>query len=182
MPLETITWVAYIEPPPTAQSLPEQVLKYLARYLTGGPISDRRLISQENGEVTFRARTGRKTGGDPTDFEPVTLKGPEFVRGWSLHILPKGYVKTRRCGGYSNRHRQRYVSVCQALLRAAGIQPRPADSHAELPDPAETSDADSTEPCCPTCGALMYCIAAQHRGHWFGIMNGPHRPGWYDDG
>jgi hypothetical protein len=181
-PLETITWVAYIEPPPTEQSLPEQVLKYLARYLTGGPISDRRLISHEHGQVTFRARTGTKTGGDPADCEPVTLPGPEFVRRWSLHILPKGFVKTRRCGGYSNRHRQRYVSECQALLRAAGIQPTPAESLPESPDPAEVSDADSTEPCCPTCGAVMHCIAAQRRGNWFGIMNGPHRPGWYDDG
>jgi putative transposase/transposase-like zinc-binding protein len=181
-PLETITWVAYIEPPPTKQSAPEQVLKYLARYLTGGPISDRRLISQENGTVTFRARTGRKTGGDPRDFEPLTLPGPEFVRRWSLHILPKGYVKTRRCGGYSNRHRQRYVSQCQALLRAAGIHPTPAETDTQLPDLADVCDADSTEPSCPTCGALLHCIAAQHRGHWFDIMNGPHRPGWYDDG
>ena len=30
-------WVVYIEPPPTAQAQPEQVLKYLARYLTGRP-------------------------------------------------------------------------------------------------------------------------------------------------
>jgi len=181
-PLETITWVAYIQPPPSEQSSPQQVLKYLARYLTGGPISDRRLISQQDGAVTFRARTGRKTGGDPRDFEPVTLPGPEFVRRWSLHILPKGFVKTRRCGGYSNRHRRRYVSECQALLRAAGIQPAPAESLPESPDPAEVSDADSSEPCCPTCGALMSCIAAQHRDNWFDIMTGPHRPGWYDDG
>ena len=158
------------------------MLKYLARYLTGGPISDRRLISQNNGQVTFRARTGRKTGGDARDFESVTLPGPEFVRRWSLHILPRGFVKTRRCGGYSNRHCQRYVSECQALLRAAGIQPTPAEADTELPDPAEVSDADSTQPCCPTCGALMHCIAAQHRRDWWGLMNGPHRPGWYDDG
>ena len=41
-PLEEITWVAYIEAPPTPHSTPEHVVKYLARYLTGGPISDRR--------------------------------------------------------------------------------------------------------------------------------------------
>lgn len=37
-------WVVYIEPPPTENANPEHVVKYLARYLTGGPISDRRLI------------------------------------------------------------------------------------------------------------------------------------------
>lgn len=35
-------WVVYIEGPPTEKSSPEHVLKYLARYLTGGPISDLR--------------------------------------------------------------------------------------------------------------------------------------------
>ena len=37
-------WVVNIEPPPTEDAQPENVLKYLARYMTGGPISDRRLI------------------------------------------------------------------------------------------------------------------------------------------
>ena len=46
-PLEEITWVAYIEAPPTAHSTPEHVVKYLARYLTGGPISDRRRYMAE---------------------------------------------------------------------------------------------------------------------------------------
>ncbi len=47
-----------IEPPPRDDSLPEHVLEYVARYLTGGPISDRRLIAHEQGHVAFRARTG----------------------------------------------------------------------------------------------------------------------------
>ena len=83
---------------PVEDATPEHVLKYLARYLTGGPISDRRLISHENDEVTFWARTGTTTGGDHRR-EPLTLPRPEFVRRWSLHILPKNYTKTRRFGG-----------------------------------------------------------------------------------
>jgi len=182
-PLETISWVAYIEPPPTEQSRPEHVVKYLARYLTGGPISDRRLISHEQGQVTFRARTGRTTGGDPTDFEPVTLPGSEFVRRWSLHILPKGFVKTRRFGGYSNHHRKRYLAACDELLPAADSpQPVPVES----PDPNDSSDGDSTdaptEPRCPHCGKPMRCVARQNRPGWFTVMNGPHRPRWYRNG
>ena len=94
---------------------PEHVVKYLARYLTGGPISDRRLMSHEHGEVTFFARVGKKTGGDEKT-EPIALPGVEFVRRWSLHILPKVYTKARRFGGYSNRHRQRYIAECRDLL------------------------------------------------------------------
>ena len=55
--------MAYIEPPPFENCPPEQMAKYLARYLTGGPISDRRIVSHENGFVTFLARVGKKTGG-----------------------------------------------------------------------------------------------------------------------
>ena len=39
-PMEEQTRVAYIEPPPNENCPPQQMAKYLARYLTGGPISD----------------------------------------------------------------------------------------------------------------------------------------------
>jgi len=114
-PLESVTWVAYIEPPPYENCPPEQVAKYLARYLTGGPISDRRIVSHENGFVTFLARVGKKTGGDD-EVEPIRLRGAEFVRRWCLHVLPKGYTKTRRFGGYWNGHRDRYLAESRELL------------------------------------------------------------------
>ena len=190
-PLEQITRVAYIEPPPTAQSTPAHVVKYLARYLTGGPISDRRLISHENGEVTFLARTGKTTGGDD-ETEPVTLPGVEFVRRWSLHILPKGYTKTRRFGGFSNHHQKRYIAECAALLRAAGLVQTPGDSSASAtstasPNPGVTvepaeSSSDRRTPCCPTCKAKMRCLAADHRTSWKTVMRSHFRPRWYSDG
>ena len=43
-----------------ASRLPEHVLKYLARYMTGGPISDHRLVSCENDMVTFISRSKDK--------------------------------------------------------------------------------------------------------------------------
>ena len=52
-PLSDCDWVVFIEPPPTEHANPTQVLKYLARYLTGGPISDGRLIEHRDGKVTF---------------------------------------------------------------------------------------------------------------------------------
>lgn len=45
--LEAVEWVSYIEPPPHDGCRPELVLKYLARYLTGGPISDARIVSAD---------------------------------------------------------------------------------------------------------------------------------------
>jgi hypothetical protein len=182
-PLQEIAWVTYIEPPPTAQSTPEQVLKYLARYLTGGPISDRRLISDENGKVTFLARTGATTGGGPGESEPYTLSGAEFVRRWSLHILPKGYTKTRRFGGYSNRHQERYLAECEALLAARGLSHLQSNPTTDtIPATAEPAASSSqSEPSCPTCHTRMRLIANLCRPSWRLIMHSPWRPPWYTD-
>jgi len=83
--------------------------------MIGGPISDRRLVSHEDGGVTFSACVG-KTHGGSDETEDVPLSGAEFVRRWAMHILPKGYTKTRRFGGYSNHHRKRYIAECRELL------------------------------------------------------------------
>ncbi len=189
-PLEEITWVTYIEPPPRRDASPDHVLKYLARYLTGGPISDRRLISEVDGNVTFWARTGRTPGGDRSDRQPCTLSGPEFVRRWSLHILPKGFVKTRRFGGYSNRQRQRYLAACEELLPCGRVPLGPASLQPELPSVANSPDsvespkpdATANEPTCTQCDGSMCCIAERNRDGWFVILHSPDRPHWYLDG
>jgi hypothetical protein len=155
--------------------------KYLARYLTGGPISDRRIVSHENGFVTFLARVGKTTGGDD-EVEPVTLRGTEFVRRWSLHILPKGYTKTRRFGGYWNGHRDRYLAESRELLAAAGVEsaapPAPAVSNPAAP--IAESETDKA-PCCPKCQAKMRWIGFDLKPSWRIIMHSPLRPHWYRD-
>ena len=117
-------WVSFIQPPPRdtrgAACRPGQVIKYLARYLTGGPISNTRIIVADEAQVTFWAREGKTPGGDTHSIE-VTLPIEEFTRRWSLHILPKGYTKTRRFGGWSNTRRDRYLERCAILLEATKI-------------------------------------------------------------
>jgi len=104
-----------------------------------------------------------------------------FFLRWSMHILPKGYVKTRRFGGYSNRHRQRYITECHDLLLAEGVEH--LEPQTEPPESTEPTTAEpSYELTCPDCGATMLCIAAADRGSWSVIMNSPARPTWYDDG
>ena len=122
-------WVVFIEPPPTENANPEQVLKYLARYLTGGPISDRRLIDHQDGKVTFWARGHDKQSGNQR--EPYTLPGAEFTRRWAMHILPKGFVKSRCFGGFSCRHRKTYLGSCRQLLGVERTAPVPAEAAAE---------------------------------------------------
>ena len=138
-------WNVFIEGPPHGKSRPEHVLKYLARYMTGGPISDRRIISDENDHVTFWARSKDKAAGNPS--RPFELPGKEFVRRWSMHILPKGYTRSRQFGGYHGSKRKDYLPRCRELLTIASPPPIPPPERIE-PSPPE----------CPRCKIVMRCI------------------------
>lgn len=175
--METQTWVAYIEPPPHEDCPPELVAKYLARYLTGGPISDRRLVSDEDGFVTFQARVGDRTGGSKETI-PVRLPGAEFVRRWCLHILPKGYTKTRRFGGYSNPHRKRYIAECRELPGSV-VSAAAADQAAGNEESSVVEAAEDRTPCCPKCQSRMRAIDFQPKLTWRIVMHSFHRPAWY---
>lgn len=146
-------WVAYIEPPPRQQADPKHVLKYLARYLTGGPISDRRLISHEDGQVTFWARSKNKAEGNRS--RPSELSGTKFVRRWSMHILPKGYTRSRCFGGYHGGKCKDYLNRCRELLTIPGPPPI---------KPPERMEASL--PTCPRCDIEMCCIEKQGRPSW----------------
>jgi len=134
------------------------MVKYLARYLTGGPISDGRLISHEQGEVTFWVRSkNKRTGNQP---RPFRLPGVEFVRRWSLHILPKGFTKTRSYGGFSCRQRQDYLQRCRQLLGIAEPEDEPPS-----PQPLENESSETTR-MCPRCQDKMVCVASTPRPAW----------------
>jgi hypothetical protein len=146
-------WNVFIEGPPDGKSTPVEVLKYLARYVTGGPISDGRIIRDENDYVTFWARSKNKAEGNRS--RPFSLPGKEFVRRWSMHILPKGYIRSRWFGGYHGSKRRDYLNHCQELLAIPDPPP------IELPEWTEPSP-----PTCPRCDIEMYCIVRQARPSW----------------
>jgi len=146
-------WNVFIEGPPHGKSDPVDVLKYLARYLTGGPISNSRIIRDEHDHVTFWARSKDKAAGNPS--RPFELSGKEFVRRWSMHILPKGYTRTRRFGGYHGSKHQAYRNRCQELLVPSRSQPAPPPERIP-PNP----------PICPRCILPMCCIEDRRRPSW----------------
>jgi len=154
--LKATHWNVFIEGPPHGKSRPAHVLKYLARYIAGGPISDRRLISDADGVVTFWARS--KDKGKGNRFEPFRLRGTEFVRRWTMHILPKGYTRSRSYGGYHSTKRAVYLDRCRQLLDIAVAEPARAD---DRPD-----DGEASGPTCPHCQIAMQCIGQQSRPSW----------------
>jgi hypothetical protein len=68
-------------------------LKYLAPYVFRVAISDRRIISWEDGQVTF---SYRKNG--TTHWRKMTLPAMEFIRRFLQHVLPSGFQKVRHFG------------------------------------------------------------------------------------
>jgi hypothetical protein len=115
--LESKTWVAYIQPPPTTESQAQHVVNYLTRYLTGGPISDHRIVSANRQHVTFLAREGKQAGGQRTQV-PITISTREFTQRWSEHIQPDQLTKVRYFGGWSNSKVVPYMQRCHALSSA----------------------------------------------------------------
>ena len=61
-------------------------------------ITNQRILNIENGKITFIAKDYR----DRAIKKPVTLDGIEFLRRFTMHILPKRFVKIRRYGIYNH--------------------------------------------------------------------------------
>jgi hypothetical protein len=68
-------------------------LKYLSRYLYRGVISEKNIISNKNGRVTFKYIES-KTGN--TRYR--SLKGEDFLQLILQHVLPKGFRRVRDYG------------------------------------------------------------------------------------
>lgn len=162
--LKAIDWNVFIEGPPCGQSDPKQVLKYLARYLTGGPIADSRLIRIADDRVTFWARPKTNQVSQPKRLrkaqEPFALRCVEFVRRWCLHILPKGFTRTRRYGGFSGSQADEYLQRCRSLLNTPTEENPPAT--ASPPDAATDSDAHK----CLRCQGELLLIENTPRPSW----------------
>jgi Putative transposase/Transposase zinc-binding domain len=105
-------WVVYAKPPFGG---PEDVLKYLARYTHRVAISSSRLLSLQNGQVTFRWRDSKHGN----QIKVMTLDAIEFIRRFLLHVLPSGFVKIRHFGFLSNRNRRSMLALCRKHLNAA---------------------------------------------------------------
>jgi hypothetical protein len=122
------------------------VLQYLGRYTHRVAISNHRMISFADDQVTFRWRDSAHNNQQ----KPMTLSLDEFLRRFLLHLLPKGFVRIRHFGFLANRRRAALLPLCRQALGV--VQP---------PQPeAQTSAAKKASPLwlCPKCGGPMVVI------------------------
>ena len=132
-----IEWVVYAKPPFGG---PEQVLQYLARYTHRVAISNRCLLSLEDGRLTFEWKD--YAGGNKT--KTMTLDAVEFIRRFLLHVLPGGFVRIRQFGFLANRVRKQKLALCRTLT---GAEPA-------LPAPKQVEEAaieENDRTLCPVC-------------------------------
>ncbi len=110
--LQAREWWVYAKPPFGG---PKQVLTYLGRYTHRVAISNHRLLSLKDGNVTFTWRDSRH--GQRRS--PMTLTTAEFIRRFLLHVLPRGFQRIRQFGLLANRRRREKLVRCRQLLGAA---------------------------------------------------------------
>jgi hypothetical protein len=152
-PLHGAKWVVYANRPFAG---PAQVLDYVGRYTHRVAISNNRLVSVDNGKVSFRWKDYRDGDRQKT----MTLDGEEFIRRFLIHVLPDGFHRIRYYGFLANCHRKHKLALCRELL---GMAPVPAaDQPADYRDRFEALTGQSLRGC-PHChtGTMVVigCIA-----------------------
>lgn len=105
-------WVVYAKKPFKSA---KYVIEYLGRYTHRVAISNNRIIKIEDGKVTFRFRDYK----DNNKNKIMSLDALEFIRRFSLHILPDRFVKIRHYGILSNRNRRTKLKECKKILGVA---------------------------------------------------------------
>ena len=98
-------------------------LKYLSRYLYRGVISEKNIVSNQNGNITFKyveSRSGK------TCYR--TAKGEDFLWLVLQHVLPKGFRRVRDYG-FLHGNAKKLLSLVQlvlhVLIESCAPRPRP---------------------------------------------------------
>ena len=150
-------WVVHCKP--AIQGI-ESVLNYLGRYVHRVALTNNRILSIDEGKVTFRYKDSRDAC-----WKQMTLPADEFMRRFLQHVLPMGFHKVRYYGLWSPAHRR---LLRQVQLRLGRVEPPPEPRGPE-PDIASGDDPSRLAPrlvSCPRCriGALLWSARIPRRG------------------
>jgi hypothetical protein len=136
-------WVVYSKRPFGG---PEHALRYLGAYTHRVAISNHRLVTLSENNVTFRWRDSAHGNKQRL----MTLPVEEFLRRFLLHLLPRGFVRIRNFGFLANRQRATLLPLCFRLLQtSAQISTSTASPAADHPHSLWN---------CPVCGGTMHVV------------------------
>lgn len=124
------------------------VLRYLSRYIRGGSISNKRIISIRERHVSFRYRSG--------DSKPEKMQLPvdEFLRRYFMHVPEPNTKMVRYYGLYAPKTKEE-LSECRRQL---GQQPMKEPEDIDWQGYCERQGNEHPE-LCPVCGRKLVRIA-----------------------
>ena len=103
-------WVVYAKPPMGSVS---QVVEYLSRYAHKVAISNHRILEVGPQTVKFQY----KDYSDHNKVKQMALPTAEFIRRFSQHVLPRGFVKMRHYGILGNSGRKKRINEILQRMR-----------------------------------------------------------------
>jgi hypothetical protein len=120
----------------------QKALKYLARYLYRGVISEKDILSFKDGKVTFRYKNGKTK-----KYTIKTVPAVEFIWLIIQHVLPRGFRRVRNYG-FLHPNSKRLIKIIQLKFN---INIAPDRIKLKLRKPM----------LCPCCGSNMKIIMTQ---------------------
>jgi len=117
----------------------DKVLIYLGTYLYRGVIQEKDILKCENGMVTFRYRDSKTR-----KYQTRTVTGEYFLYLLMLHVLPKGFRRTRSYG-FLHPCSKKLIMILQIILRI-------------YPFKIFKRKKERAKIICPVCGADMKII------------------------
>ena len=134
-------WVVYCKPPFKNAAC---VVEYLGRYTHRVAISNNRIVSIKDGNVTFKWRDYK----DSNKWKLMIVSGEEFIRRFLIHVLPKRFMKIKHYGLLSNRNKSLKLALCKQLTNTT-VSPKERVSTIDLILKITGSDLSK----CPKCGS-----------------------------
>ncbi len=150
-PLRKLEWVVYAKRPFAG---PEAVLAYLSRYTHRIAISNSRLVALDGNTVTFKWKDYRAKGRERT--KTMTLKAPEFIRRFLIHVLPQGFHRIRHYGLFANGNRTANLTRARQLLAMPPTETKTDES-------GDDAEPQALALPCPRCGGPMIIIETFER-------------------
>ena len=140
--LGRVKWNVY---PKETYSYGDGVLTYLARYLRGGPITNKRILSVKEGKVTFNC--GREK------VERMTLPIDQFIGRYLQHVPVPNSILVRSYGIYHHSCKGD-LELCRKLLG----QPQP-EAFGFIDWQTLCAEQGEKHPeLCPVCGKRLICL------------------------
>jgi predicted RNA-binding Zn-ribbon protein involved in translation (DUF1610 family) len=139
------TWVVHFKPVGDGR----KALKYLTPYIYRVALSNRRLVSMQDGEVTFSYKPRNKP------WTTMTLPALRFMQRFLQHVLPKGFQKVRYFGFLHPSAKKRFNALkdqLQEKLSEPVDKPAEQESAQQQQETAPNRHTPNAPGVCPHCG------------------------------